>query len=213
MGAPIPKPFIEINGKTILEYTVARFLELPFVRQIVISVGKEWLDHARNLFSETHGNGAKIICVEGGDERQYSVFRALQEISDVDLVAIHDAVRPMITGETIRACCRVASEKGAAIVGIPVRDTLKKVNTEGEIYETPGRIDCWHAQTPQIFSLSLYRRAVANSHEKKLKVTDDAELVEALGEPVFMVKGDSINIKLTYPEDLSMIKTLLIHQV
>lgn len=213
MGTPIPKPFIEINGKTILEYTVARFIKLPFVRQIVIPVGKEWLDRARNLFPENPGDTAKIICVEGGAERQYSVARALQEISGVDLVAIHDAVRPMISENTIRTCCRLAIEKGAAIVGIPVRDTLKKVDKESKIYETPRRIDYWQAQTPQIFRLSLYRRAVANSQEKNLKVTDDAELIEAMGESVYMVEGDSINIKLTYPGDLPMIKTLLTQKV
>lgn len=212
MGTSIPKPFIKVNGKTILEYTVGKFAELPFVEQIVISVGKESIAKVQQIFPKNRTHGGKIQCVEGGKERQDSVIKALAYLDNPDLVAIHDAVRPLVTSGTIRKCCDVAYKRGAAVTGIPVKDTLKSVDTDERIRETMDRNNIWQAQTPQVFNLSLYRRAVAYSEKTHLRVTDDAGFIEALGEPVYMVKGESMNLKLTYPEDLPLIRTLLGYQ-
>lgn len=209
MGTPVPKPFIEIDGKTILEYTVDKFLDLPFVERIVIPVGEKYIARVHKLFSSEKVAANKVVCVEGGSERQYSVAKALSYLVNPDLVAVHDAVRPLVSSATIRKCCDMADAEGAAVAGVPVRDTLKKVDEDERIKATTDRQGLWQAQTPQVFKLSLYRRALDNAEKTGLQVTDDAGLIEALGEPVYMIKGETMNIKLTYPGDLPLITTLL----
>ena len=146
----------------------------------------------------------------GGAERPESVARALAATDPAtDLVAIHDAVRPMIRPEVIREALRAAAEHGAAVVGRPVDHTVKRVAADRRILATVPRHDLWIAQTPQVFRRAILAEAYARRGEVPGHITDDAQLVEALGREVVMVLGDAANLKITTPEDLKTCEALL----
>jgi 2-C-methyl-D-erythritol 4-phosphate cytidylyltransferase len=148
-------------------------------------------------------------CIKGGEERQQSVQKGLKNVPDIDLVLVHDAVRPFISLEQIQRYCREAQKTGAAVPGIPSIDTVKKINEEHIVQKTLDRQFLWQVQTPQIFRTALLKKAYARAAEKHYVGTDDASLVEQLGEPVKIVRGSRRNIKITYPQDLELAAFLL----
>ena len=155
MQKETPKPFLQLSGSTILEHTIRRFLPLEQLRQVIIPTSEEYLATAQQLLDEILSDEVQGICLVGGSERQDSIYNALKKVNDVELVIVHDAVRPFVKLNHITNCCRVASEMGAAVVGVPAKDTIKKINDEQEIVETPSRKYLWQTQTPQIFRRSL----------------------------------------------------------
>lgn len=209
MHRDIPKPFIRIGDKTILEYTVGRFLTLEGLRQVIIATSEPYIDQVGDTIRSMSGDAIEVICVAGGEERQYSIYNALQEVGDCELVIIHDAVRPFVTLDQIQRCCNEARSGGAAITGVPAKDTIKRIDARRRIQETPDRRQLWQAQTPQVFSKELILKAYRKAMEDGYVGTDDASLVERLGEPVVMVEGERTNFKITYPLDLKLAKLLL----
>lgn len=208
-----PKPYIEIAGKTILEHTLKRFAPIPEVTQIVIATSAEYMDQARSILAEALPDPTSYICVEGGKERQDSIFNALQQVEGVELVAVHDAVRPFISKKIVERCIRVASDVGGAVVGVPAKDTIKKVDENQLITGTPERKFLWQTQTPQIFQKEILMEAYTKASEVGFLGTDDSSLVERLGYSVKMVEGDRGNFKITYPIDLKLANLLLEEQV
>jgi 2-C-methyl-D-erythritol 4-phosphate cytidylyltransferase len=209
LGSDIPKPFIEIGGKTILEITLSRFIHLPNLIQVVVACSVELQPKVQQLKSSLPEK-VEFVVVKGGDERQLSIYNALHEVSDeAEIVAIHDAVRPFIKTTLIQNCCKVASEVGGAVIGIPAKDTIKKVDKTGKVTATPNRSDLWQAQTPQIFRKKILIEAYRSAMDSGFMGTDDASLVENVGGLVQMVKGDQENFKITYPIDLEMAKLIL----
>lgn len=209
MGTSTPKPFIELAGKTILQHSIEAFLEIQELIQIVVATSPEHIQEVRSMVA-TLPLSLAVHVVEGGKERQDSISNALQELSaDVDMVAIHDAVRPFIRTEDIRNCLAVAQKSGACIVAIPVKDSIKKVSADNLITDTPKRADLWQAQTPQIFKVELIRDAYKFARDQGCVGTDDASIVEYFGEAVGIVEGDRQNFKITYPLDLKLAELLL----
>ena len=148
--------------------------------------------------------------VAGGAERQDSVRAGVDALPpEFDWVAVHDAARALVRPEAVSRVVAAAARSGAAILGAPVRDTLKRVS-EGRIVETPDRSAFWAAQTPQVFRVELLREALAKAEAAGYQGTDDAALVERLGVPVHVVEGDPDNLKLTHPEDLAMAERILV---
>jgi 2-C-methyl-D-erythritol 4-phosphate cytidylyltransferase len=164
-------------------------------------------------YVDTYGLRKVRAIVPGGAERQHSVregLAALAAMEDpVEWVLVHDAVRPFAKPEHVLACWRSAMETGAAVLAVPVKDTIKIVDERGRIQSTPDRRSLWAIQTPQAFRLSLLREA----HEQALAAgfvgTDDAMLMERMGAPVQVVEGDYTNIKVTTPEDLPWAEWIL----
>jgi 2-C-methyl-D-erythritol 4-phosphate cytidylyltransferase len=154
---------------------------------------------------------AKVAAiVAGGPERQDSVRAGLAEIPEGDsFVAIHDAVRPLITAEALGACIAEGRRHGAAILGLPVWDTLKLVREDGVVVRTVPREGVWLAQTPQVFQTARIREAHARAHAEGYRGTDDAELLERLGEKVHVVPGSRTNLKITTAEDLALAEALI----
>jgi len=151
-----------------------------------------------------------ITVAEGGATRADSVANALQKVKDeADFVAIHDAVRPCVTPELIDAVFQAAQQHGAAILAVPVSDTVKKVGKNGRIEATLSREGLWLAQTPQVFRKDWLLTAYAQRHKIVGEVTDDAQLVEAAGYPVHVVEGSSANIKITTKSDLILAEAIL----
>ncbi len=209
MGSEIPKPFIKVGKKSILEHTISRFLEVPDVVQIVIATSKNYISEIESMVAGLSGRVAFKV-VEGGRERQYSIYNALQYISEVAmLVAVHDAVRPFVRPELIEECCAVAEKIGGAVLGVPAKDTIKKVDVENIIESTPDRSYLWQAQTPQVFQKELLIKAYEFALEENFVGTDDASLVERIGGKIQMVEGDRENLKITYPVDLKVAELIL----
>ncbi|MGF1669895.1 MAG: 2-C-methyl-D-erythritol 4-phosphate cytidylyltransferase [Balneolaceae bacterium] len=209
MQCSVPKPYIKIADKTILGHTLSCFKDISSINQIIISTTEEFNLESVKI-AESIFPGISIACAKGGKERQDSIRNALDLLmDDVDYVIVHDAVRPFIRTNTILECIKAAKEAKAAIVAVPVKDTVKVVNKDLFIESTPQRNELWNAQTPQIFEKKLLLRAY--SHSKKIRFigTDDASLVEKMGETVKIVEGSRENIKITYPLDMRLAKNLL----
>jgi 2-C-methyl-D-erythritol 4-phosphate cytidylyltransferase len=192
-----PKQFLPLAGKAVVEWTIEVFRKIKAVGQIVLAVSEDDLERAKNL---------GVTVVAGGEERGNSVKNGLKAISpDCDLVIIHDGARPLITPDIIEKAISEAKEHGAAVVGVPVKDTIKRVGDDLMIKETVDRQALWQAQTPQVFKYEIITRAYA----KKRSATDDAKLVEDLGIKVKIVMGSYENIKITTPEDLIVAEAIL----
>lgn len=210
MGGDIPKQFIPVNGMPVLMHTIRRFREFDPQMHIVLVLPKDHQDYWRQLCGEYRFTDKHDIA-DGGSTRFHSSqngIMALAEAPDTDIVAIHDGVRPLVSVETIGRCFTAAAESGAAIPVLPVIDTLRYVGhaDENGVNTEQGhnvlRSDFRVVQTPQTFRLALLRRAFTQPFSERF--TDDASVVEALGEKVTMVDGNRENIKITTPYDLKV---------
>lgn len=206
MNTPVAKQFLMLEDKPVLYYSIKAFEE-SLVDEIIIVSGQAQTDYCRRNIVEPYSFNKVIHIIEGGNERYDSVIRALRAIEQTDYVLIHDGARPFISFELINQVIEVVKENNACIVAVPLKDTIKKVNGDGWITETPDRAYMWSAQTPQAFDYISIRRAYEllfeqNESERKI-VTDDAMVYERyIRLPVKIVKGDYYNIKLTTPDDL-----------
>lgn len=208
MNSEIPKPFISIKGKTVLEYTLSCFTGIPRVKQIIIPVSNGYLGKAENLVRK-YRDSVEIICIEGGRERQFSIMNAIRHLRDVDLVSVHDAVRPFVSKEAILKGFNAAMKYGASVVGIRARDTIKKSDSNGIVLETLDRLFIWECQTPQTFQKDLFLSAYKKARELGFLGTDDASVIEHYGASVHMVEGNPQNIKLTYPFDIQLAEFII----
>ncbi len=197
-GGDIPKQFVMLGGKPILQRVVERFLVHERVGRIVVAVAEMLLAEVKNT--------DRVHFVAGGATRQQSVMNALAVVGDEDLVAVHDAVRPFFTYDTFGALLEAAAEHGAAFPGLPVTDTIHVVRDE-VIVETPERRVLFAAQTPQCFRTSVLRDVLARAAGDD--ATDEAGLAARLGYPVRVVPGDAMSFKITRPEDLELAERLL----
>jgi 2-C-methyl-D-erythritol 4-phosphate cytidylyltransferase len=150
--------------------------------------------------------------VPGGKERQDTVYHALKSLrreDNLEIILVHDGVRPFITPEQIGRVIQAARRHGAAILGIPAHDTLKRVDALGLVIQTLERRDIWQIQTPQAFQASLLWRAFLEAYSQDFYGTDEASLVEAMNMPVMVVPGSPLNLKITTPDDLQLAEALL----
>lgn len=207
------KQFLEINGAPILIHTLRAFARHPQVDQIMVALRKGEMDRFRRQLDDEN-IGAKVEMVEGGEHRQQSVGNALDRIQAApdDIVLVHDAVRPFVDDELIASVIRETERHGAAIAGLPASDTIKQVERAAEgaiITSTIPRERVVQAQTPQGFRYELIRRAFASVAADGFMGTDEASLVERLGESVWVVMGSPRNIKITTPGDLELAELLM----
>lgn len=193
-----------LDNLPILVHTVRKFVACPLVSEIVVSLRPEDLSWGAELF-QAESQSKPIRFVEGGDSRQHSVENALATLSpDVDLVAVHDAVRPFIDIATIEKVIEEAHQTGAAIVGIVPVDTVKLVHLN-KIRQTLTRERLILTQTPQVFRYELLREAFRKAREDGFIGTDESSLVERLEQvEVSVVAGSDRNIKITRPTDMEL---------
>jgi 2-C-methyl-D-erythritol 4-phosphate cytidylyltransferase len=207
MGAADSKQYLLLEDKPIIVHTLEVFERLNEVAEVALVVGADDLERCRSLVS-AFGLGKVTAVVAGGTERQHSVYCGLQALQ-TEWVMVHDGVRPLVTAEAIRGCCRRAEQIGAAVLAVPVKDTIKKVNDAGLIESTPDRRSLWAIQTPQAFRRSLLLEAHEQAAREGFIGTDDAMVVERYGAPVAVAEGDYTNIKITTPDDLPWAAFLL----
>jgi 2-C-methyl-D-erythritol 4-phosphate cytidylyltransferase len=194
------KPFVPLGGKPVWLYSVERFLARADVKQVILVISPD----DRELFQQKFAANVMFLgidIVDGGAERADSIQNAMAKLKpEIDFVAVHDAARPCIADEWIARVFAAAEKSDAAILGVPVASTLKRVAASGEIEETVSRANLWEAQTPQVFRKSLLEEAYAK--RAGFQATDDAQLVERLGRKVTVVAGSPINMKITTQDDL-----------
>ncbi|SDW88980.1 2-C-methyl-D-erythritol 4-phosphate cytidylyltransferase [Marininema mesophilum] len=207
MGTKVSKQFLDIAGEPVLIRTLRVFDEHPAVMEIVLAVKEEEREAVIALLHRYEFDPKRIRLVQGGAERQSSVYHGLCEIQ-AEWVLVHDAVRPFVTSAQVDQLLAVAKETGAAILAVPVKDTVKQVSEAGVVETTLDRNQLWAVQTPQAFSRELLMEAYEQGAESALEATDDAKLVEAMGVSVQVVRGDYTNLKLTTPEDLVLAEAI-----
>lgn len=209
MGASINKQFIPLSGRPILAHTLSLFEVSEYVTEIVIVGSQEDLALIQDLVREQDFRKVSSITL-GGRERQESVFAGVKALSTaIQRVAVHDGARPLLTLETLNRFFTEAEEFSAAIMAIPVKDTIKRVDPQGKVLETPPRESLRAVQTPQVFDRVLLEKAHRKAAAAGFLATDDAGLVEWLGYPVQVFDGSPENIKITTPEDIDFAEGIL----
>lgn len=203
MKADKSKLLLQINGKTVIERTVEAFSKIEEINEIIVVCRECDLEVFKNVLSRY-----KISYCFGGATRQQSVMNALDTIDNCDLVVIHDGARPLVTQKEITDTINMAKKTGAAAVGVWVKDTIKAVNSNMEITDTPDRSTLISIRTPQIFDFNKYVKAAEYAKEQGCDFTDDCKLMENFGEKVYVVLGEYSNIKITTPDDIPMAESI-----
>ncbi len=207
MGLGHPKQYHHLHGTPILIHTLRAFVSIPLINRIVVVVPRDHLAETRQLLME-YNLASAITVTAGGRRRQDSVLAGMECLPEAtEIVLVHDGARPLVTPDLIRRCLEAAREHGAAIVAIPVKDTLKRSHPDGTIASTVDRKDLWQAQTPQAVRFSLLKQAYATHGDRT--VTDEAALLELAGIAVTLVAGSETNIKITRPDDLILAEKIM----
>ena len=208
-GSKTKKQFMEIKGKPVIWYSLFEF-EKSRVDEIILVTGKEDIDYCKKEIVEKYNLKKIKNVVAGGSERYESVYNGLKEVTG-NIVLIHDGARPLINNEIIERSIEGTIKSDACVVGVPVKDTIKRANKEGYIIDTPNRSELWITQTPQSFKTDLVKMAYKKMKEElekgntTLNITDDAMVVEEFTtNQVRFVQGDYKNIKVTTPEDIDI---------
>lgn len=210
LGMPIPKAFAGLGDKPLVVHSLEKFFRQPFVREIVLTVPRGYVDRIDDELGPYLQRVKVLKVVEGGARRQDSVENALRAVDpESDVIIIHDSARPLVTDATIRKVAETAARRGACICAGPAVDTVKIAPDGRTVRRTIDRDEVWLAHTPQAFRRRLLERAIANAKKKKIKVTDDSSLVEALGEKVWIVPSEGPNLKITSKDDLIVGEMLL----
>jgi len=210
MNVDIPKQYLKINGKTIIEHTLDCFLQRDDIKGIVVVLAADdtyWP-------SLTIAGHKKIIQTPGGKERYESVLNGLKVLSGIakvnDWVLVHDAARPCLNQTDIDNMLQAVSVHSVGgLLAVPVRDTMKRTDDHNEVKETVERNNLWHALTPQMFRLQILTEALENAIRNEINITDEAMAIERFGLSPLLVAGNAKNIKVTQNDDLLLAETYL----
>lgn len=203
MKAAVPKQYLALAGKTVIEHTLARLLTHPHIDGIVVAIAPDDAQWAELKIKSKK----PLLIAAGGRERCHSVLNALAELDTRaqpgDWVLVHDGARPCIRHADITALIdALASHPVGGVLGVPVRDTMKRCDPNNDIIQTVERKELWHAHTPQMFRFGALHDALLHAVDKGVMVTDESAAMELQGFKPRMVEGASDNIKITRPEDL-----------
>ncbi|OOB77793.1 MAG: 2-C-methyl-D-erythritol 4-phosphate cytidylyltransferase [Epulopiscium sp. Nuni2H_MBin001] len=203
------KQFITLRNKEILAYSIEAFHKIAAISEIIVVCAPEDIDYVRNNICAKYSLDKVTKVIAGGKERQDSVYNALQ-VTTCEYVLIHDGVRPFITPQNILKAIETMLTKGSCVLGVPVKDTIKKCNPNtAEVLETVDRTMLYSIQTPQCFKTELIFHAHKYAKQSNICLTDDSALAELCGHKVFIVEGSYDNIKITTAEDLAVAENIL----
>lgn len=202
-GGKIPKQFLKIDGKEIIAHTLEKFNSIGLIDEIIISTQLEYFVKLSTILKKYNLKKVKKI-TEGGKLRQDSVYNALINLDcgNEDLILIHDAVRPFISKKKITELIRAAEEENCVILGLPVNETIKRVDKNSVVTETLDRQNVWAIQTPQAFQYGILIKAFEKAGNENFIGTDEAAIVENSGFPVKVIPGEKGNVKITVKDDL-----------
>ncbi|MCL5030549.1 MAG: 2-C-methyl-D-erythritol 4-phosphate cytidylyltransferase [Bacteroidetes bacterium] len=207
-GFSVPKQYLKFNGKELIVYTLETFQKNKLINEIIISADKAYFSILNRI--KTKYKLAKINkIVEGGNERQDSVFNALTSLSadKNDLIVVHDAARPLLSSKILTEAITVAKKKGNALVCVKAKDTIIKGNKIVDEYIS--REEIYYVQTPQIFKYGDLMDAMENAYENNFYGTDESMLVKNIGKKINLVEGSFLNFKITTKSDIDLFKQLI----
>jgi 2-C-methyl-D-erythritol 4-phosphate cytidylyltransferase len=210
MGAVVPKQYLPLAGRTVIEWSLAPFLQREQIVGVVVVISD-----GDPRWSQTPLAGhAKIITTPGGSERMDSVLAGLRALETraaaSDWVLVHDAARPCLSNADLdRLLTELTNDDVGGLLAAPVVDTLKRADDDQRVAQTVSREKLWRALTPQMFRFELLRRALLSAVDNRVAVTDEAQAVEALGLRPKLIAGDADNVKITLPEDLPRAERIL----
>lgn len=214
MNTEVPKQYIAIEGRPILSYTIEAF-QNSRVDDIIVVTGDSYIDGEEEMtycrqFVKQYGFDKVKMYVTGGKERYNSVMNGLDVTADADVVLVHDGARPCITPELINTCIEDTLKYGSSVLAVPVKDTIKVVDKDLNVVDTPDRSTLWQIQTPQCFicdELKTAYKILKDSDNVAYNITDDAMVMEKLyGMKVHITSSEYTNIKVTTKEDLEILK-------
>ena len=208
MGYSISKQFIELKGKPILYYTLKKFIDNENIDKIILVLPQDEIEYCRREIIDKYSLKVDKI-INGGKERQHSVYNGLIAIEKSDIVLIHDGARPFISNRIINEGIELAKRYGAAAPGVVPKDTIKIKDSNGFSIDTPNRESLVAIQTPQIFKLDTILECHKKVNMSGDIVTDDTMVVEKYGHKVYLYDGEYTNIKVTTPEDLILAEKLV----
>ena len=209
MKSAVPKQFLPILGKPVFLRSLDVFAG-PAMRGTVSDIVIVLDESYRSDYAHLLAADGRIRWADPGAERQDSVYNGLQQVPDsCSVVAVHDAARPLVTVEEVNAVLSDAVAHGAAVLGVPMKATVKESEDGAFVLRTVPRSRLWEIHTPQVASKALFLEGFAKVKAEGLEVTDDVSVVEALGKPVKLTLGQYSNIKLTTPDDLQVAEQVL----
>lgn len=204
MQQDIPKQFLLLNGKPVLMHTLEAFYQSEPKPELLVVLNVDYHEYWEKL-CKTHQCSIPHTLIKGGQERFFSVKNALKLVKGKALIAIHDAVRPLISQKLIQEAYTQAENLGNAVAAIPSRDSVRQLSEKGS--KALRRDQLFLVQTPQVFTSEVLKKAY--EQEFRASFTDDASVVERLGKSIHLLPGETQNIKITYPEDLIWAEALL----
>ncbi|XP_020230753.1 2-C-methyl-D-erythritol 4-phosphate cytidylyltransferase, chloroplastic [Cajanus cajan] len=207
MGATMPKQYLPLLGQPIALYSFYTFSHMLQVKEIVVVCDPSYKD----IFEDAKGNlQPQLKFALPGKERQDSVYNGLQAVDpNSDLVCIHDSARPLVLSGDVKKVLKDGLLYGAAVLGVPVKATIKEANSESFVVKTLDRKTLWEMQTPQVIKPELLKKGFELVHREGLEVTDDVSIVEHLKHPVYVTEGSYTNIKVTTPDDMLLAERIL----
>ncbi|MBR2180038.1 MAG: 2-C-methyl-D-erythritol 4-phosphate cytidylyltransferase [Selenomonadaceae bacterium] len=209
MHSSINKNFLELDGQPILVHTLLKFSRSDMIDKLIIAAAIDEVELVEEMLNCAEGLKPFQVVV-GGSERQYSIANALKVVSDdCDVVLVHDAARPLVSLNTVEEVVETARTYGGAIAAMPEKNTIKVIDDDGFVVDTPPRSKLVSVQTPQGFRRDIILKAYEQAERDNFLGTDDSSLVERLGYKVKIVKSDYKNIKITTPEDILIAKAFL----
>ena len=210
MGNSIPKQFLDLCGKPVIAWTIENFQNMPEIDEILLIVDGASLAGIRNEVIDKYGFTKISQVVHGGSERQDSVYNGLIRVDDrTEVILVHDGVRPFPPHSGIRMAIDSAAEGRGGVLGIPVTDTIKKIDGDNFVSETLDRNNLISVQTPQVFQAEMLKMAFEKAKREQFKATDEAMIVENAEFPVLVFPGSKSNIKITTPEDMDFARSII----
>lgn len=212
----MPKQFLKIKDKPIIAYTVEKFLMTSQFEKIIVLTPEKWIDHTKEILDRYIGKNDKIVITQGGSTRNETIMNSISYIEknytldDDTIIVTHDSVRPFVTHRIIKDNIEFADKYGACDTVIPATDTIVESIDSKVLSSIPNRNMMYQGQTPQSFKAKALRDIYQSlTDEEKDILTDAAKILVLKGKPVYLVEGETFNIKITYPYDLKIAKSLL----
>ncbi|MDD6728073.1 MAG: 2-C-methyl-D-erythritol 4-phosphate cytidylyltransferase [Eubacteriales bacterium] len=217
MGGNKPKQYLTVKNKPIIIYTIEKFFAVPELEKIIVLCPKQWVEHTKNLIEKHIAPAAdRIAVIEGGETRNETIMNAIDfidgegNLNEETIIVTHDSVRPFVTNRIIEENIQFAKEYGACDTVVPATDTIVEALDNTVISSIPDRSKMYQGQTPQSFNaMKLKNMYNALTDEEKNILTDAAKIFVIKGEKVALVQGETYNMKITYPYDLRVAKSLL----
>ncbi len=217
MGGDKPKQYLNVKDKPIIVYTIEKFFSTPEFEKVIVLCPKQWVEHTKNLIEKHIAPAAgKVAVIEGGDTRNETIMNAIKfienegNLKDDTVIVTHDSVRPFVTHRIIEENIAAAKKYGACDTVIPATDTIVESLDNTVISDIPDRSKMYQGQTPQSFNARKLKDMYnALTDEEKAILTDAAKIFVMKGEKVALVQGEDFNMKITYPYDLRVAKSLL----